>query len=308
MLVLLIDSNFPLLVICGPTAVGKSACAIEAAKRFGGEIVSADSRQFYKDLNIGTAKPTKKERAEIRHHFIDFLELSEDYSAGRFEQEALECIDSIHDRGKLPILVGGSGMYIRAVVEGLDALPTDPKLRNEIQDFYHKNGIRALQIRLKNIDADYFKKIDQKNFMRLIRAIEVSELTGEKHINLLSNTPKKRHFYPLYIGLQRERKELYDTINKRVDWMLEIGLLAEAKSAIAFKQSQALQTVGYRELFAYLEGIHNLEKAVELIKRNSRRYAKRQLTWLRKNEAINWFQYNDYDTINAFIKTKIKTE
>lgn len=288
--------------------MGKSACAIEAAKRFGGEIVSADSRQFYKDLNIGTAKPTKKERAEIRHHFIDFLELSEDYSAGRFEQEALECIDSIHDRGKLPILVGGSGMYIRAVVEGLDALPTDPKLRNEIQDFYHKNGIRALQIRLKNIDADYFKKIDQKNFMRLIRAIEVSELTGEKHINLLSNTPKKRHFYPLYIGLQRERKELYDTINKRVDWMLEIGLLAEAKSAIAFKQSQALQTVGYRELFAYLEGIHNLEKAVELIKRNSRRYAKRQLTWLRKNEAINWFQYNDYDTINAFIKTKIKTE
>lgn len=288
--------------------MGKSACAIEAAKRFGGEIVSADSRQFYKDLNIGTAKPTKKERAEIRHHFIDFLELSEDYSAGRFEQEALECIDSIHNRGKLPILVGGSGMYIRAVVEGLDALPTDPKLRNEIQDFYHKNGIRALQNRLKKIDADYFKKIDQKNFMRLIRAIEVSELTGEKHINLLSNTPKKRHFYPLYIGLQRERKELYDTINKRVDWMLEIGLLAEAKSAIAFKQNQALQTVGYRELFAYLEGIHNLEKAVELIKRNSRRYAKRQLTWLRKNEAINWFQYNDYDTINAFIKTKIKTE
>lgn len=299
-------SKYSLPIICGPTAVGKTASAIAIAKEFDGEIISTDSRQFFKGIDIGTAKPTIAEMAAAPHHFIDSLSIEEGYTAGKFETDALNRIAEIHGRNKVPILTGGSGMYIKAVVEGLDPLPADAGVRGEIQSFYEQNGLEALQNRLNKLDPAYYHKIDQQNHIRLIRAIEIAELSGKKIDELQSNEAKDRPFTPIFIGLELPRQQLYEQIDKRVDKMIEAGLLDEARAVLKFKNFQALQTVGYKELFPYFEGKYDLDRAIELIKRNTRRYAKRQLTWLRKNEAINWFESNDYQSIISFLNTRIQ--
>ncbi len=300
-------AKYVLPVICGPTAAGKTACAIAVAQKFDGEIVSADSRQFYKGIDIGTAKPTVAEQESIKHHLIDFLSLDEKYTAGKFETDAMRFISDIHHRNKLPIVVGGSGMYIKAVAEGLDPLPTDSGLKAEIQAFYDRNGLTALQNRLKKADPEYFCKVDVQNQMRLMRAIEIVELTGKKIEGLQSTDPKDRPFRPVFIGLDIPRNNLYNQINCRVDKMIEEGLIEEARDVMKYRNCQSLQTVGYKELFPYFDGTYGLERAVELIKRNTRRYAKRQLTWLRKNPSIQWFKPTDYQSIINHIQEVIQT-
>ncbi|NEN24069.1 tRNA (adenosine(37)-N6)-dimethylallyltransferase MiaA [Cryomorpha ignava] len=302
------DTTKPLLiVILGATAVGKTALALAIAKKFNCEIISADSRQFYRELTIGTAKPSKEELALVPHHLIDMLSISEDYTAGKFENDAVRVIDQILETGKIPIMVGGSGLYVKAVLEGLDSLPSNPNLRTEIEDFYEREGLEALQNRLKAVDPVYLSQIDQHNHVRLIRAIEILELSKVKMKDLLRDSAKRRNFSPLIIGLEKPRPILYKTIDKRVDAMMKAGLEAEAKNVIAFKDNQALQTVGYKELFAYFDGEYNLKRAVELIKRNTRHYAKRQMTWLRKVDDINWFTPADQDKIIDLIKSELKT-
>lgn len=299
------QKKYVLPIICGPTASGKTSCAINLAEKFDGEIISADSRQFFKGINIGTAKPSKAEQKNIPHHFIDFLALEEEYTAGKFEKEALECCNNIIQRNKLPILTGGSGMYIKALVEGLDALPSDTDLKEKLQSLYDEFGLEALQDRLKKADPEYFQKIDLNNPMRLMRAIEIAELSGKPIRKLRSAIPKERPFTPLYIGLDIPRETLYDQVNQRVDKMIAEGLVDEVRSVQKYKDSQALQTVGYKELFPYFEGEYDLEKAVDLVKRNTRRYAKRQLTWLRKNSEIKWFNYSDFQGIAQYVGSEI---
>lgn len=299
-------AKYVLPIICGPTAAGKTACAIALAQEFNGEIISADSRQFFNGIDIGTAKPSKIEQDSIRHHFINFLSLEDEYTAGKFENEAIQCINDIHQRNKVPILVGGSGMYIKAVVEGLDPLPADTRLKAEIQTFYDAYGLKALQNRLKEADPDYFQEIDVQNHMRLMRAIEITELSGKKIKDLHSQIPKDRPFKPVYIGLDMPRKNLYAQINSRVDKMIEEGLVEEARNVIDYRNTQALQTVGYKELFPYFDGAYDLARAVELVKRNTRRYAKRQLTWLRSNSEIEWFKPTDYLDIIHYLRTQIQ--
>src|SRR5690554_2670455 len=301
------DEKKPLLiVIVGPTAVGKSALALEICRKLKGEIISADSRQFDRELSIGTAKPSSTELAEIPHHLINMLSISEDYTAGKFENDAVRVIDKINADGLVPVMVGGSGLYIKAVLEGLDSLPSNPTLRAEIESFYETQGLEALQIRLENLDPQYYRKIDKQNHVRLIRAIEILELSEVKMQDLLRSAPKRRNFTPLIIGLERPRAELYKTINKRVDRMIKNGLVAEAKSVIKYQDNQALQTVGYKELFPHFKGEYDLKRATELIKQNTRHYAKRQITWLRKVDDVHWFKHDDHAKIIDFIKTKLR--
>lgn len=301
------DTTKPLLiVILGPTAVGKTELSLAIAKKFNGEIISADSRQFYRELNIGTAKPTNEELAAVPHHLINMLSISEDYTAGKFENDAMRVIDRIHGSGKTPILVGGSGLYIKAVLEGLDSLPSNPNLRAEIEGFYEREGLEALQNRLRAVDPVHYSQIDRHNHVRLIRAIEILELSQVKMKDLLRTSAKRRNFSPLIIGLEKPRAALYKAIDNRVDEMMKAGLEAEARSVIAYKDNQALQTVGYKELFDHFEGEYNLKRAVELIKRNTRHYAKRQMTWLRKVDDINWFTPADQVKIIDLIKSELK--
>lgn len=292
-------------MICGPTAVGKTQLSIDLAKRFNGEIISTDSRQFFREMSIGTAKPSIEEMDGIVHHFIDSHSIEEEYTAGKFETDAIERIEEIHARKKLPILVGGSGLYIKAVLEGLDEMPADSTLREALNQVFDSQGIAPLQERLRNLDADYFNSIDQKNHIRVIRAIEIIETSGHKMAELQSGREKNRPFEPIIIGLDCERSALYERINLRVDLMVEAGLVEEVKSLLPYMQKQALQTVGYREFIGYFEGSMNLTQAVELVKRNSRRYAKRQLTWLRSMPGIVWFSRDGQGKISDHIKSNL---
>ena len=303
------DEKKPLLiVIVGPTAVGKSALALEISKKLKGEIISADSRQFYRELSIGTAKPSPSELAEIPHHLINMLSISEEYTAGKFENDAIRVIDSIHKKGLLPVMVGGSGLYIKAVLDGLDSLPSNPNVRAEIEKFYETQGLEALQNRLQKLDSEYYRKMDKQNHVRLIRAIEILELSVVKMDDLLRASPKRRNFTPLIIGLERPRNQLYNTINQRVDEMIKNGLVEEARSVIKYQDNQALQTVGYKELFPHFKGEYDLKRATELIKQNTRHYAKRQITWLRKMDDVQWFNHDDHAKIIDLIKSKIRVQ
>lgn len=285
------------LVICGPTAVGKTELGVSLAKKYNGEVISADSRQFFKELSIGTAKPDAEEMDNIPHHFINSLSVGESYTAGNFEADASALIGDIFDRNKTPIVVGGSGLYIKAAMEGLDDLPSDKELRREIETYFENNGLKALQHRLRKADKAKYQEIDEKNHVRLIRAIEIAELGGEQ---VAGNPPQERNFTPIYIALNIPREELYRRIDARVDLMIATGLEAEARKLNKARNTQALQTVGYRELFPFFDGEYSKDHAIELIKRNTRRYAKRQLTWLRKMENITWF--NPVADRNAIFK------
>ncbi|MEX2349583.1 MAG: tRNA (adenosine(37)-N6)-dimethylallyltransferase MiaA [Flavobacteriaceae bacterium] len=295
-----------LITIVGPTAIGKTSTSIALAKHFSSEIISADSRQFYKEMNIGTAVPTAEELKAVPHHFIQHRSVTDDYNVGDFEKDALLLIEAKFKNHDFIFLVGGSGLYIDAVIKGLDYFPEiKPEIREKLQKVFLEQGLTPLQEKLKSLDPDYYIKVDIHNAHRLIRALEVCIGTGKPYSSFLGIRESKRNFNVLKIGLHAERKLLYNRINQRVDLMMEQGLLDEAKNLFDKRHLNALQTVGYKELFAHLENEMDLDTAVEEIKKNTRRYAKRQLTWLRKDDSIEWFGHDeDINNIIDYIKLK----
>ena len=295
-----------LICIVGPTAIGKTALAIKLAKSFSTEIISADSRQFYKEMRIGTAVPSKQELEVVKHHFIQNKSIFEDYTVGDFEREAIALLKILFEKNKVVIMVGGSGLYVDAVVKGLDNFPDVPsEIREQLNSELNENGIEILQNELKKVDFSYFEKVDIHNPHRLVRALEIFRATGQPYSSFLKKETEKRDFETVFIGLTAARELIYEGINQRVDTMITEGLIEEAKSLHAYKEKNALQTVGYREVFQYFEGDISKEEAISEIKKNTRRFAKRQNTWFKKNEAIQWFDYEtDAAEIIAYIKEK----
>lgn len=291
-----------IIVVQGPTASGKTDLGLKLARLLKAEIISADSRQFYREMGIGTAKPDADEMQGIRHHFVNSLSIHDPYSAGDFERDALTLINDLQQKGVLPIVVGGSGLYIKALLEGLDDLPSNLKLRAGLNGLFVEEGIEPLREKLKALDPAYYTIVDQHNPMRLIRAIELVISSGKSMAELQKGLRRKRPFRAIKIGLELPRVELYARINARVDTMFESGLVEEARTLYPFRDLQALQTVGYSELFTHFDGVHSLGEAKDLIKRNSRRYAKRQLTWLRKDEEITWFHPSDWSGMAKMIE------
>jgi tRNA dimethylallyltransferase len=296
-----------LIVIAGPTAVGKTDTAIEMATFFQTEIVSADSRQIYREMNIGTAKPSAQELAQIPHHFINSHSLDEDYDAAQFGKDALITIEKIFLTRDYAVLVGGSGLYIKAVCEGFDDIPhVDENVRQQLVKQFETEGIQWLQEQMRQLDPEHLATIDQQNPHRLIRALEVRIGTG-KSIASFQNQKKLSHaFQIIKIGLELPRDVLYARIDQRMDKMIASGLFDEAKSLYQYKHLNALQTVGYQEVFDYIDGLTDYEEAVRLLKRNSRRYAKRQLTWFKKDPEFTWFHPDQIIEIQNFIAEKNK--
>jgi len=292
-----------LISIVGPTAIGKTALAIELAKHYKTVILSADSRQFYKEISIGTAKPSIEELNEVPHYFINNKSVNETYSAGDFERDALNLLAELFLEKDIVILVGGSGLYIKALWEGLDEMPPlDEVLRKEIIDDFEKKGIEFLQEKLKVLNNEKFEKIDRQNPQRLMRAIEI-ELQNKTFKSDQIKAP--RFFETIKICLNTNREILYDRINKRVDSMIENGLLKECEQMIEFRNNYALKTVGYSEVFDFFDGTISLEKAIELIKQHSRNYAKRQVTWFKREIDLNWFEPHEKAKIIEFVNNKI---
>lgn len=285
----------------GPTAVGKTALSIALAQHFNTEIISADSRQVYKEMIIGTAMPNQKELAAAPHHFVGHLSIHEDYSAGDFEIDAIRKLDELFERYPIVILVGGSGLYVKAVTHGLDDHPSDISVRNALIQVFKEKGISAIQEKLQILDPLTYQRIDQQNHQRMIRALEVCLVTGKPYSSFLTHEPKPRNFRVMEIGLELERAQLVERINFRVDQMVAKGLVEEARTLYPHKNLNALQTVGYKELFKAFAGQCSTTEAIESIKVNSRRFAKRQLTWFRKNTEAQWFKPGNYTEILSTI-------
>lgn len=291
-----------LLVISGPTAVGKTDLCINLAKKFNTSIVSADSRQFYREMNIGTAKPSLAELHEIRHYFINSLSIHENYDVWKFEKDALLTIGQLFQNQNPVILTGGSGLYIDALTNGLDEIPhVDSAIRRELTEAYSQHGIIVLQTKLKDLDPIYHHQVDLRNPQRLIRALEVCIGTGKPFSSFRVKRIINRPFKLIKIALEREREELYNRINQRMDQMIANGLFEEASQLFPYRHLNALQTVGYKEIFDHLAGNYDSEEAVRLLKRNSRRYAKRQMTWLKNGGDYSWFHPSELDKITQFI-------
>ena len=301
--------EFPksLIVVVGPTAVGKTAMAIALAKHYQTSIISADSRQFYSEMSIGTAKPSAQELQEATHYFINSHSISDDYSAGDFEREALLQVEKLFEESDKVIVVGGSGLFVRALCEGLDDLPKAPEaIREALNAALERDGLAALQERLRAIDSDNYEQMDHDNPQRVVRDLEVYEATGKPISYYQKNQRSKRNFNIITVGLNTDRAVLYDRINRRVDLMMQEGLLEEVKSLIPYRAKPALLTVGYAELFDYLDGNISLAQAIDSIKQNSRRYAKRQITWFKKYGGTTWFGPKQLEDIIEFIDSKTK--
>lgn len=302
-----------LITIVGPTAIGKTSLSILVANHFKCEIISCDSRQFFKEMTIGTAVPSTKELEAVPHHFIQNKSVLENYTVGDFEKEAIAKIDELFSKDDYVVLVGGSGLYVNAVLKGFDEFPEiDPAIRESVNANYEKLGITYLQEQLRIHDSEYFEKISIENAQtlqnpqRMMRFIEVCLGSGKPYSSFLNQKKNSRNFTPIVIGLEAERSIMYNRINQRVNIMMKEGLLAEAKGLYPNKEMNALQTVGYRELFSYFSGDFTLEFAIEEIKKNTRRFAKRQLTWFKRDDTTKWFDYETpYLTIFNFIKSKI---
>ena len=291
-----------IIIIVGPTAIGKTALSIELANALNTEIISCDSRQFYKELKIGSAPPNAKELAAAKHHFIQHLSVTEDYNAGEFEMNAIAKTKELHKTKDTIIVVGGSGLYVDAICKGFDKIPEiSEEIRTKLNSKLKEKGIVWLQDEVKKVDPNFYTLCDQQNPQRLLRALEIFTATGKTFSSYKSATPKERPFEIIKIGLTTEREILYKRINTRVDKMLENGLLEEVESLIPFQQKNALQTVGYKEIFAFYNNECTLEKAVENIKQNTRRFAKRQLTWFRKDKNTKWFEPDQISDIKMFI-------
>ena len=282
-----------LFSVVGPTGIGKTKLAIAVAKYFRTEIVSCDARQFFSEIPIGTAAPTEDELAQVKHHFIGNLSVVDEYSIGQYEKDALEKLEQLFQKYDNVVLVGGSGMYEKAVAEGLNNLPeSNPENQKKLEQLFSEGGIEALQKLLKESDSVYYQIVDKENPRRLMRALDIIWQTGKTYTENIENPLVKRDFDVVRIGISADRESIYDRINRRVDLMVQNGLLEEAKNLIPYKDKTALQTVGYTELFKYFSGEWELDFAISEIKKNSRRYAKRQLTWLRKLENIHWIKYD----------------
>lgn len=301
------DSKHNLLVvITGPTAVGKTSVAIQIARALGTEIISCDSRQFYSEMKIGTAVPTTEELSAVKHHFIGFLPITENYDVIRFESDALMLLNVLFSQHQVVVMTGGSGLYIDAVCQGFDDLPDcDPNLRKELQHLYKDYGLTALQEKLRQLDPEYFELVDKNNPNRLLRAVEVCLISGKTYTQLRQGNKKERPFRILKIALNLNRSELFERISLRTDRMIATGLIEEAKSLLPYRHLNALNTVGYKELFRYFDGSCILEQAIEDIKTNTRRYAKRQLTWLKKDMAYNWFEPTEFEQIHSMIGSRL---
>lgn len=288
-----------IIVIVGPTAIGKTEYSIKIAKKYRTEIISCDSRQFYKELKIGTAPPNDKQLKEVKHHFIHNLSIHDNYSAGAFEKDAIKKIQEIHKKKDNIILVGGSGLYVDAVCNGFNIIPTVSKeIRQDINLLYENKGIEWLKEKVKNIDPNSFTKENYNNPQRLLRILEVYYQTKKPLSFFHNNKKKEREFIIQKIGLKIEREKLYDKINQRVDKMIKNGLVKEVTNLKQYKNVNALQTVGYKEIFEFLENKISLENAIEKIKRNTRRFAKRQITWFKKDQSISWHNYDEIVKIN----------
>ena len=293
-----------LITIVGPTAIGKTSLSIALAQHFKCDIISCDSRQFFKEMQIGTAVPTRKELAAAKHHFIQNKSIFENYTVGDFEKDAIAKLDELFQSNDYAVMVGGSGLYVDAVLKGFDDFPEiDSSVREEVTSNYEKFGIEYLQTELEKRDPIYFQVVAKENPQRMMRALEVCIGSEKPYSSFLNQKKNTRNFTPILIGLEAERRIIYDRINQRVDVMINEGLLAEAENLFPHKNLNALQTVGYRELFQYFEGEIFLEFAIEEIKKNTRRFAKRQLTWFKRNEDTKWFDYlSDREKIVKYIK------
>ncbi len=295
-----------LIVITGPTAIGKTTVAIEIARHFHTEIISADSRQIYRELSIGTAVPGPSELAAVKHYFIHTHSVSDTYNASRYETDAIELIEKLFEKYDIVVLTGGSMLYIDAVCNGIDDIPDiDPELRNNLKMEFKNKGIESLRHQLKKMDPDYYMKVDLKNPARIIHALEVCLMTGKTYTSFRKEKTKKRNFLILKTALNCEREELHNKINTRVDDMITKGLELEALRMYPLKHLNSLNTVGYREFFDYFEGKIVKEKAIELIKRNTRRYARKQLTWYRNNPEVTWVHPENKMQLIKFIENTI---
>jgi len=297
------------LLIAGPTAVGKTSLAIQLAKQFHTEIISADSRQCYKEITIGVAKPSDEELQEVKHHFINSHSIHENLNAASFEEYALEAAAEIFQQHDIAVMVGGTGLYIKAFCEGMDEIPAvDETIRKQVQNDYQQQGIEWLQQQVQTHDPLFAKEGEMQNPQRMLRALEVVLSTGQSILQFRKGEKRKRNFNIIKIGLDLPREELYQRINQRVDVMLENGLPEEAKSVHPLRHLNALQTVGYRELFDFFDGSSTLEQAIEKIKQNSRHYAKRQLTWFKRDEEMNWFHPANTSQIQVYILQQLHTQ
>lgn len=297
------DSAKTLIVIAGPTAVGKTAAAIKLARQLNTEIISADSRQFYREMSIGTAKPDAEELSQAKHHFIDSHSITENFTVGDFEKQALQLLDELFKTHDDVIMVGGSGLFIQAVTQGFDDLPTaNPAIRERLNQLFAERGIEYLQDKLKTADAYYYQEVDLNNPQRLIRALEVFEATGKPFSSYRKAIRNRRPFETVKIALNLPREILYDRINQRVDLMVKRGLIEEVRALLPYRHLNALNTVGYSELFDYFDGKIDLDTAISLIKQNTRRFAKRQLTWFRKDKEIKWLMADDPKLIATIVQ------
>lgn len=303
----LIDSNKKklLVIIAGPTAVGKTSMAIKLSNQFSAPILSFDSRQFYREMNIGTAKPTRAELDAASHFFIDNLSIHDRYTSGLFETEAIEKLNELYKTTDIVIAVGGSGLYINALCYGIDEIPTNENVRLRLIDRWKNEGLEKLQDEVKMVDPDFFDSSDMKNPRRVIRALEVFQVSGRPYSFYRKNENKKRPFETIWFGLELERNLLFERINKRTEQMMEAGLFKEVKELEKHKDLKALRTVGYQEFIDHLEGKHSFERAIELVKRNTRVFAKKQMVWFKRNPEITWYSPDALESICDRINEKI---
>lgn len=298
-----------LIVITGPTGIGKSKTGILLAKHFQSEIISADSKQIFREMTIGTAVPTKEELSEVTHHFIHSHSITENYNASRYETEAIELIEKLFASNNVLFLVGGSMLYVDAICKGIDEIPDIPaEIRESVQNQFRTEGLESIRLQLKKLDPEYYHSVDLKNHARIIHALEVCLLTGKTYSSFRLNRNKQRSFKIVKIGLNCDRELLHNKINNRVDQMVAHGLEKEARNLFHLRDLSSMNTVGYRELFDYFDGTITKDQAIELIKRNSRRYARKQITWFRNDPDVKWFEPQEYDGIKSYIETLISSD
>ena len=300
------DNKKTLIVLIGPTGVGKTDLSIKIAEKYGSPIISADSRQLYSDLKIGTAAPTEEYLKRVKHYFVGTLKLTDYYSAAQYESEVISLLEDLFKRNNTILLTGGSMMYIDAICKGIDDIPTvDSETRQMMMEKYEKEGLDRLCAELKLLDPEYYSTVDLKNPKRVIHALEICYMTGKTYTSFRTGNKKQRSFDIIKIGLCRDREELYERINKRVDIMIKEGLVDEVKSVYEYRNLNSLNTVGYKEIIQYLEGNCTLEFAIEKIKQNSRIYSRKQMTWFKRDNDITWFHPDKEEEIMEFIESKL---
>lgn len=295
-----------LIILLGPTGVGKTELSLRIAERLGAPIISSDSRQLYRDLPIGTAAPTAAEQARVKHYMVGTLSLEDYYSASQFESDVLSLLTLLYKDTSSVVMTGGSMMYIDAVVKGIDDIPTVlPEIREALWKEYEKDGLAPILEELRKADPVHYEQVDKQNYKRVIHAVEICRQTGKPYSSFRTNIRKPRPFQILQIGLRRDREELYDRINRRVDAMIADGLVEEARRVYPFRHLNSLNTVGYKELFQYFDGTWTLDEAIEKIKRNTRVYARKQMTWFKRNPDIVWFHPDEEEAVSRYISARI---